>query len=65
LASASDDLQIILWDWALNQAAVAYESEHHSNVFQVNFFLVLIFQINSSFDFIRRNLSHFLMIVKS
>jgi hypothetical protein len=38
LASASDDLQIILWDWALNQAAVAYESEHHSNVFQVIFF---------------------------
>jgi WD repeat-containing protein 42A len=37
LASASDDLQIILWDWALNQAAVAYESDHHSNVFQVNF----------------------------
>ena len=36
LASASDDLQIILWDWAQNQAAVAYESDHHSNVFQVN-----------------------------
>ena len=35
LASASDDLQVILWDWALNQMAVAYDSEHHSNVFQV------------------------------
>ncbi|CAF4251116.1 unnamed protein product, partial [Rotaria magnacalcarata] len=34
LASASDDLQIILWDWASNQAAVAYDSEHRSNVFQ-------------------------------
>ncbi|CAF4873910.1 unnamed protein product [Rotaria sp. Silwood1] len=37
LASASDDLQIILWDWASNQAAVAYESDHHSNVFQAKF----------------------------
>jgi len=45
LASASDDLQIILWDWALNQAAVAYESEHHSNVFQVNFFFFLSFKL--------------------
>jgi DDB1- and CUL4-associated factor 8 len=37
LASASDDLQIIVWDWALNQAAAVYESKHLSNVFQVNF----------------------------
>jgi hypothetical protein len=37
LASASDDLQIILWDWASNQVAAAYESDHHSNVFQVNY----------------------------
>ncbi|CAF5142112.1 unnamed protein product, partial [Rotaria magnacalcarata] len=37
LASASDDLQIILWDWASNQAAVAYDSEHRSNVFQAKF----------------------------
>ncbi|CAF3596133.1 unnamed protein product [Adineta steineri] len=37
LASASDDLQIILWDWSLNQPAVSYESEHHGNVFQAKF----------------------------
>jgi hypothetical protein len=44
LASASDDLQIVLWDWALHQAAVVYESGHHSNVFQVNIdSLIIVF----------------------
>ena len=45
LASASDDLQIILWDWASNQAAAAYESHHHSNVFQVNIYKLKIFPL--------------------
>ena len=47
LASASDDLQIILWDWASNQAAVAYESEHHNNVFQVNFVFLFYVEKNN------------------
>ncbi|UJR26205.1 hypothetical protein I4U23_007548 [Adineta vaga] len=37
LASASDDLQIIVWDWALQQAAAAFDSKHQSNVFQAKF----------------------------
>ena len=37
LASASDDLHVILWHWALNEMAATYESEHHSNVFQVSY----------------------------
>ncbi|CAK8691174.1 unnamed protein product [Clavelina lepadiformis] len=39
LASGSDDLQIMLWDWAHpeREPAVMYESGHKSNVFQAKF----------------------------
>ncbi|CAF0943498.1 unnamed protein product [Didymodactylos carnosus] len=37
LASASDDLQIALWDWPTPQVAVIYDSGHTSNVFQAKF----------------------------
>lgn len=35
LASGSDDLDIVIWDWAKGKKKVAYESGHSSNVFQV------------------------------
>jgi DDB1- and CUL4-associated factor 8 len=38
LASGSDDLKVILWKWASNEIALAYESGHHSNIFQAKFF---------------------------
>lgn len=35
LASGSDDLEVVLWDWAKQKPVLAYESGHRSNVFQV------------------------------
>lgn len=35
LASGSDDLDIVIWDWAKGKKKLAYESGHSSNVFQV------------------------------
>ena len=35
LASGSDDLDIVIWDWAKGKKKIAYESGHTSNVFQV------------------------------
>lgn len=35
LASGSDDLDIVIWDWAKGKKKIAYESGHSSNVFQV------------------------------
>ncbi len=35
LASGSDDLQVVLWDWAKGRKMAKLESGHHANVFQV------------------------------
>ncbi|KAL5019635.1 hypothetical protein ScPMuIL_002527 [Solemya velum] len=37
LASGSDDLNIILWNWIRNRPALVYDSGHRSNVFQAKF----------------------------
>lgn len=37
LASGSDDLNIVLWNWALNKPYVVFDSGHRSNVFQSKF----------------------------
>jgi len=37
LASGSDDLGIVVWDWAVGKFLVSYDSGHRSNVFQVSF----------------------------
>jgi len=39
LASGSDDLSIVVWDWAVGKFLVSYDSGHRSNVFQVSFVL--------------------------
>lgn len=36
LASGSDDLHIVLWDWARRRMLSKIESGHISNIFQVN-----------------------------
>ena len=35
LASGSDDLEIVIWDWAKGKKKIAYQSGHSSNVLQV------------------------------
>ncbi|ELU09524.1 hypothetical protein CAPTEDRAFT_156303 [Capitella teleta] len=37
LASGSDDLSIIVWDWACKRKAFSFDSGHRSNVFQCKF----------------------------
>ncbi|XP_070551794.1 DDB1- and CUL4-associated factor 8-like [Ptychodera flava] len=37
LATGSDDLEIVLWDWARNKPNLVYHSGHKSNVFQAKF----------------------------
>ncbi|KAJ9586608.1 hypothetical protein L9F63_019801, partial [Diploptera punctata] len=37
LASGSDDLSIVVWDWAIGKFLVSYDSGHRSNVFQAKF----------------------------
>ncbi|XP_001632024.3 DDB1- and CUL4-associated factor 8 isoform X2 [Nematostella vectensis] len=37
LASGSDDLDIVIWDWAKKKKVLHYESGHASNVFQAKF----------------------------
>ncbi|XP_006815197.1 DDB1- and CUL4-associated factor 8-like [Saccoglossus kowalevskii] len=37
LASGSDDLEIVLWDWAHGKPNLVYQSGHKSNVFQAKF----------------------------
>lgn len=37
LASGSDDLSIVVWDWAVGKFLVSYDSGHRSNVFQAKF----------------------------
>ena len=35
LASSSDDLQVVLWDWGKGSVVGKFESGHVANVFQV------------------------------
>lgn len=35
LASGSDDLRVVIWDWARRRAELEFDSGHKSNVFQV------------------------------
>ena len=37
LASSSDDLTVIVWDWARQQPVLSFESGHRNNVFQAKF----------------------------
>ncbi|KAK7945259.1 hypothetical protein WMY93_000987 [Mugilogobius chulae] len=37
LASGSDDLRVIIWDWAVKKAELEFDSGHKSNVFQAKF----------------------------
>ncbi|KAH3715481.1 hypothetical protein DPMN_058192 [Dreissena polymorpha] len=37
LSSGSDDLKVVVWNWIQNRPALAYNSGHHSNVFQTKF----------------------------
>ncbi|XP_077985524.1 DDB1- and CUL4-associated factor 8-like [Glandiceps talaboti] len=37
LATGSDDLEIVLWEWARNKPSLIYQSGHKSNVFQAKF----------------------------
>ncbi|XP_034038740.1 DDB1- and CUL4-associated factor 8 [Thalassophryne amazonica] len=37
LASGSDDLRVIIWDWAIRHAVLEFDSGHKSNVFQAKF----------------------------
>lgn len=37
LASGSDDLQIVLWDWQAQRRRLAFDSGHTNNVFQARF----------------------------
>lgn len=37
LASGSDDLRVIVWDWAVRRAELEFDSGHKSNVFQAKF----------------------------
>uniref|UniRef100_H3DBN0 DDB1 and CUL4 associated factor 8 n=1 Tax=Tetraodon nigroviridis TaxID=99883 RepID=H3DBN0_TETNG len=37
LASGSDDLRVVIWDWAVRHAVLEFDSGHKSNVFQAKF----------------------------
>uniref|UniRef100_A0AAY5KK25 DDB1 and CUL4 associated factor 8 n=1 Tax=Esox lucius TaxID=8010 RepID=A0AAY5KK25_ESOLU len=37
LASGSDDLRVVIWDWARRRAELEFDSGHKSNVFQAKF----------------------------
>ncbi|XP_054436994.1 DDB1- and CUL4-associated factor 8-like [Pteronotus mesoamericanus] len=37
LASSSDDLRVIVWDWARQQSVLNFDSGHRNNVFQAKF----------------------------
>lgn len=37
LASGSDDLRVVIWDWAVRRAELEFYSGHKSNVFQAKF----------------------------
>ena len=35
LASSSDDISVVIWDWAIGKKNHSFDSGHRSNVFQV------------------------------
>ncbi|XP_034469072.1 DDB1- and CUL4-associated factor 8 isoform X6 [Hippoglossus hippoglossus] len=37
LASGSDDLRVVIWNWAIRHAELEFDSGHKSNVFQAKF----------------------------
>ncbi|XP_068604707.1 DDB1- and CUL4-associated factor 8 [Brachionichthys hirsutus] len=37
LASGSDDLRVVIWDWAVRRAELEFDSGHKTNVFQAKF----------------------------
>ena len=37
LASGSDDLDVIVWDWQRRKKALRYNSGHSANIFQAKF----------------------------
>ena len=37
LASGSDDLKVIIWDWSHQRPALVFDSGHRNNVFQAKF----------------------------
>ena len=37
LASGSDDLDVIVWDWQRRRKALRYNSGHSANIFQAKF----------------------------
>lgn len=38
LASGSDDLNVVLWNWASGTVSRVFRSGHHQNVFQTKFY---------------------------
>lgn len=38
LASGSDDLDIVIWDWAIGEPVLKFQSGHMGNVFQVRIY---------------------------
>lgn len=48
LASGSDDLRVVIWDWARGQPLLDFESGHRNNVFQVTtsmlFIIIIIYK---------------------
>lgn len=45
LASGSDDLRVVIWDWAHRRAELEFDSGHKSNVFQVKKCIAVPLQI--------------------
>lgn len=37
LASGSDDLKVVLWDWKMGNPLLSFDSKHRGNVFQSKF----------------------------
>ena len=37
MASGSDDLDVIVWDWQRRRKALSYNSGHSANIFQAKF----------------------------
>lgn len=37
LASGSDDLQVVVWDWKFGTALLSFDTKHRGNVFQSKF----------------------------
>ena len=48
LASGSDDLNVVLWDWQRGRPYLVFDSGHRANVFQVlklDMFCAFLFQV--------------------